>query len=121
MEPKGLPLTHPTLARWNQVLLILKELHASGYMHRDIWPNNILSQAGTQDVLLINFGFSMEAAKIGTLVWNCALCLKFHPLGTLARASGDPVHARGQFGFVLAQRLQPTLPCILEQTQEDCS
>jgi len=44
MEPKGLPLTHPTLARWNQVLLILKELHASGYAHRDIWPNNILGQ-----------------------------------------------------------------------------
>jgi len=64
MEPEGLPLTHPTLAHWNQVLLILKELHAGGYVHRDIRPNNILIQAGTQDVLLIDFGFSVDAAKL---------------------------------------------------------
>ncbi len=63
LEPEGDPLTKPTSTHWNQLLLVLKELHASGHVHRDIRPDNILVQPETRDVLLIDFGFSVETAK----------------------------------------------------------
>jgi serine/threonine protein kinase len=39
----------------------LKTLHANGILHRDIKPNNLMIRDRTNDIVLVDFGFSCQA------------------------------------------------------------
>ncbi|WP_017653782.1 serine/threonine protein kinase [Fortiea contorta] len=57
----GIPMPEATAIHYiRQIAAALQVVHNNGLLHRDIKPDNIILRAGTQEVVLIDFGIARE-------------------------------------------------------------
>jgi eukaryotic-like serine/threonine-protein kinase len=60
IDERGQLSESEALCYMNQMGQALEYVHAKGFLHRDIKPNNILLRSDTQEAVLIDFGLTRE-------------------------------------------------------------